>query len=99
MLADLEIDKSGAPDPVKAGEMLTYTLNLSNLGPSIAENVVITDSLPSNVTFDSVISQPPSLSGPIQTGQTLTWTTRHGQQEKMEPLSIQFWWIKMRLIR
>ena len=75
MLADLEIDKSSAPNPVTAGEMLTYTLNLSNLGPSIAENVVITDELPANVTFDRVISQPAYLTGPIQTGQSLTWTT------------------------
>ncbi len=75
MLADLVIDKSSTPNPVMAGEMLTYTLNISNQGPSIAENVVITDELPSNVTFNSVISQPPYLSGPVQTGQMLTWTT------------------------
>jgi hypothetical protein len=55
--------------------MLTYTLDTSNQGPSIAENVVITDELPSNVTFNSVISQPAFLTGPDQTGQILTWTT------------------------
>jgi uncharacterized repeat protein (TIGR01451 family) len=75
MLADLVIDKSSAPNPVTAGDMLTYTLNISNHGPSMAENVIITDELPSNVVFNSVISQPPSFSGPVQTGQMLTWTT------------------------
>src|SRR4030066_1348461 len=75
MLADLVIDKSDAPDPVMAGGMLTYTLNIANQGPSIAESVIITDELPSTVTFNNVISQPPSFSGPVQTGQTLTWTT------------------------
>ncbi len=75
MLADLVIDKSSTPNPVTAGEILTYTLSISNQGPSIAENVIITDELPANVTFNSIISQPPSFSGPVQTGQTLTWTT------------------------
>ncbi len=75
MDADLVIDKSSTPNPVKAGELLTYTLNIGNLGPSIAENVIITDELPANVTFDSIVSQPPYLSGPVQIGQTLTWTT------------------------
>jgi len=75
MLADLVIDKSSTPNPVMAGGMLTYTLNFANQGPSIAENVIITDVLPAKVTFNSVVSQPPTFSGPVQTGQTLTWTT------------------------
>ncbi|HEX9089896.1 MAG TPA: SdrD B-like domain-containing protein, partial [Anaerolineales bacterium] len=74
MLADLVIDKLDAPDPVMAGGVLTYTLNIANQGPSIAENVIITDELPSKVTFNSVISQPASFSGPVQIGQMLTWT-------------------------
>ena len=74
MLADLVIDKSDAPDPVMAGDLLTYTLDINNQGPSIAENVIITDVLPFSVTFNSVISQPPSFSGPVQVGQMLTWT-------------------------
>ena len=53
---------------------MTYTLSFTNQGPSIAENVIITDELPSKVTFNSVVSQPPSFSGPVQTGQMLTWT-------------------------
>ncbi len=75
MLADLVIDKSDAPDPVMAGDLLTYTLNLANQGPSIAENVIITDELSAKVSFNSIISQPASFSGPVQIGQMLTWTT------------------------
>jgi uncharacterized repeat protein (TIGR01451 family) len=73
--ADLTVVKSGSPRPVAAGATLTYTLVLTNNGPSYAQGVFITDTLDAGVTFDTVISQPPSLSGPTQTGQLLTWYT------------------------
>ena len=44
-LADLSIAKTDDPDPVNAGEMLTYTLWITNRGPSIATNVIVTDTL------------------------------------------------------
>ena len=90
-LADLLIDLSDAPDPVMAGGMLTYTLSFTNQGPSIAENLIITDELPSEVTFDSVISQPPFLFGPDQTGQMLSWTAPCCRPENMELSSIRCW--------
>ncbi len=49
--ADLSITKSDSPDPVLAGDELTYTLNVTNGGPSTAEDVSITDELPDDVTF------------------------------------------------
>jgi uncharacterized repeat protein (TIGR01451 family) len=49
-VADLSITKTGTPDPVAAGEQLTYTLTVSNAGPSHARNVVVTDTLPAGVT-------------------------------------------------
>lgn len=52
--ADLSIAKSDAPDPVTAGEQLTYTLTYDNLGPSDASNVIVTDVLPTGVTLSSV---------------------------------------------
>jgi uncharacterized repeat protein (TIGR01451 family) len=52
--ADLGITKSDSPDPVVAGEALTYTIDVSNSGPSTAVNVVVSDVLPAGVTIDSV---------------------------------------------
>ncbi len=48
--ADLAIGKTG-PSTVKAGHQLSYTLNVSNNGTVGASNVVITDPLPSQLTF------------------------------------------------
>jgi uncharacterized repeat protein (TIGR01451 family) len=50
---DLEIAKSDGPDPVIAGESLVYTLTVTNNGPSDATGIVVTDTLPPGVTFQS----------------------------------------------
>ncbi|UCF12799.1 MAG: DUF11 domain-containing protein, partial [Thermoplasmatales archaeon] len=50
--ADISIVKTDDPDPINAGGYLTYTLNVTNNGPHSAENVNITDTLPSGVTFN-----------------------------------------------
>jgi uncharacterized repeat protein (TIGR01451 family) len=49
--SNLSITKSDGPDPVNAGTTLTYTLNVSNAGPSPASNVVVTDTLPPGAAF------------------------------------------------
>ena len=49
--ADLSITKTDDPDPVVAGQTLTYTVTVANGGPDDAENVVVGDTLPSGVTF------------------------------------------------
>ena len=54
--ADLSITKTDSPDPVTAGNQLTYTLTVNNAGPSDAQNVVVTDTLPAEVTLVSVTS-------------------------------------------
>lgn len=51
--ADLVISKSDSPDPVVAGDTLTYTLAITNNGPAIATGVVFTDTLPAAVAFAS----------------------------------------------
>jgi uncharacterized repeat protein (TIGR01451 family)/CSLREA domain-containing protein len=51
--ADLEISKADSPDPVTVGDNLTYTITVTNRGPDAATNVVVTDTLPSGVTFVS----------------------------------------------
>lgn len=49
--ADLSITKSDSPDPVLAGDDLTYTITVANGGPSTATDVVVTDELPAGTTF------------------------------------------------
>ena len=51
--ADLSITKSDSADPVVAGAALSYTLNVTNAGPSDATGVTFTDTLPSEMTFAS----------------------------------------------
>ena len=45
--ADLHITKSGSPDPVVAGQNVTWTIDVRDDGPSDAAAVVIHDDLPS----------------------------------------------------
>jgi uncharacterized repeat protein (TIGR01451 family) len=51
--ADLSIFKSAGPDPAPTSSELTYTLNVSNLGPDDATGITATDTLPPEVTFVS----------------------------------------------
>ncbi len=66
--ADLGIVKTDAPDPVTAGENLTWTLEVTNHGPSDASGVVVTDVLPPEVAF---VSASP---GCTEAGGTVTCT-------------------------
>ena len=50
---DMAITKTGAPQPVLQNATLTYTVKVTNNGPQTATGVVITDTLPSQVTFVS----------------------------------------------
>ncbi|GAA0596159.1 DUF11 domain-containing protein [Kribbella sandramycini] len=54
--ADLVLTKTGTPDPVPAGAELTYKLVAHNNGPSVAQNVAVTDTLPDGVTLVSATS-------------------------------------------
>ncbi|MDM9632616.1 DUF11 domain-containing protein, partial [Robiginitalea aurantiaca] len=50
---DVSVTKSDDVDPIDQGGTLTYTITTSNAGPSVANSVVITDTLDPNVTFVS----------------------------------------------
>lgn len=51
--ADLSITKTDSVDPVIPGEPVTYTVTVSNAGPQESVGVVVTDTLPTAVTFVS----------------------------------------------
>ena len=52
--ADLSVKKEASPDPVKVGELLTYRITVTNLGPDKASNITVTDNLPFGVTLKSM---------------------------------------------
>ncbi|MBP6471403.1 MAG: DUF11 domain-containing protein [Chloroflexi bacterium] len=58
--ADLAITKSDTPDPVTAGEQVTYTIGVTNQGPDGATNVMVVDTLPAGVSFVSAVPGSPT---------------------------------------
>jgi len=51
---DLSVALAATPDPVTAGQTLTYTLDVANAGPSDATNVVATVLVPPDVTVSTI---------------------------------------------
>jgi uncharacterized repeat protein (TIGR01451 family) len=58
--ADLAIAISDAPDPVAAGATLTYTVQVTNLGPGTSPAMSVQSTLPAAVTFVSSQPGPPT---------------------------------------
>ena len=83
-VADLAVTKADAPDPVRAGERLTYTLSVTNEGPQAAREVRLTDALPAGVTIGTYEPSQGACEleqrilacelGPLDAGQTATVT-------------------------
>jgi uncharacterized repeat protein (TIGR01451 family) len=61
--ADLSISKADSPDPVTVGNNLTYTITVTNNGPSAATGVNVSDTLPAGETFVSVKPSQGSCTG------------------------------------
>jgi large repetitive protein len=51
--ADLAITKTAQPVPVQAGKPVTYTLKITNNGPSAAKSVTVTDPVPAPLKYAS----------------------------------------------
>lgn len=60
--SDLSITNSGSPDPVAAGQYVSYTLSVTNNGPDPATGVTVTNPLPPHTQYIPGDSQC-SLSG------------------------------------
>jgi uncharacterized repeat protein (TIGR01451 family) len=54
--ADLSLTKTVDDDTPMIGQLVLFTLTISNAGPSSATNVVVTDLLPDGLTFTSAIA-------------------------------------------
>ncbi len=73
--ADLSLTKTATPDPVPAGALVTYTLTVTNNGPSAAQDVMITDATPPNTTFFSAVPSSGScVTPPLDGTGTITCT-------------------------
>ena len=49
-VANLAVTKTDNPDPVIAGNLLTYAMSVANNGPSVAHSVTFADTLPTALT-------------------------------------------------
>lgn len=66
--ADTSVSKSASPNPAVAGGNLQYTLQVQNVGPSNAGDVVLIDTIPSEVS---------NVQYSIDGGPFLPWTNSH----------------------
>ena len=54
----LEINKTGAPDPVQPGGTLNYSISVHNEGNATATNITVTETYDENVTFVGAVPAP-----------------------------------------
>ena len=69
-LADVGVTVTASPQPVNVGGLLTYTVTVTNIGPSAASGVLLNDVLPASVTFVSVTAD--SGPAPVESAGTVT---------------------------
>jgi uncharacterized repeat protein (TIGR01451 family) len=65
----LTISKSDYPDPVLTGDLITYTVHVTNSGPAAATHVLVTDLVPMSTTYRTCSPQPCAVSDEI-----VSWT-------------------------
>jgi uncharacterized repeat protein (TIGR01451 family) len=65
--ADLSVAAVADPSPATAGEDLTYTITVTNAGPSPVSDAVVTDTVPAGTTFKA------AQDGGTEAGGVVTW--------------------------
>jgi uncharacterized repeat protein (TIGR01451 family) len=85
--------KIDVPDPVIAGNLLTYTIIGLNNGPSFALDYRIADPLPANVRFISAVASPGATLQTPAVGTTglvqATWDAAGGTPGGLTPVNVQ----------
>jgi uncharacterized repeat protein (TIGR01451 family) len=71
-VADLAVSQTVSSGQAKPGQVLTYTIVVSNLGPNPASGVMVNDAVPQGTTFVSASPAPSSAPGVGAAG-TITW--------------------------
>ncbi|HET9224345.1 MAG TPA: lamin tail domain-containing protein [Roseiflexaceae bacterium] len=68
---DLEVREVAQPETVLAGGTVNFVIDWSNLGGGTFSSVIVTDTLPANITLNSQSSKPAAAF--TQSGQNLSW--------------------------
>jgi uncharacterized repeat protein (TIGR01451 family) len=61
--SDVSIVKTATPNPVRASEVVTFNLLVTNNGPSMAEAVTVADTLAGGLTLESITTSKGSCTG------------------------------------
>jgi uncharacterized repeat protein (TIGR01451 family) len=72
-VADLQVTKTDAPDPVFIGQNVTYTITVTNAGPHPAFGARLVDALPSDVTFVSANATKGTCTGTTTVTCSIGW--------------------------
>jgi uncharacterized repeat protein (TIGR01451 family) len=69
--ADLDLAMAASTTNLSVSNYLTYTLTVTNYGPSVSSNVVVSDTMPLGAAF---ISSTAGQGSVMRSGQVLNWT-------------------------
>jgi uncharacterized repeat protein (TIGR01451 family) len=86
--ADLALSMRNGPDPVSIGGEETYEITVRNYGPNTATSTVVTDALPTGLTFVSCTTKKGSCTGPAK-GSSGTVTVNAGELESSREFIVQ----------